>query len=71
MYIAANGLSVALIYTAGLFNDDIINIITTNEIVDTEIIKIIMLIAIVIYFVYNVLFYFIGRWQLNKGVNVD
>lgn len=71
MYMAANALSVVLIYIAGLFDESITNIITTNEMIGADTIKVIMLMAIAIYFVYNIAFYFIGRWQLNKGVNVD
>lgn len=71
MYMAVNGLSLAVIFAAGLLNNDIAYIITTNEFVNPEIIKIIMFLAIAMYFVYNVVFYFIGKWQLNKGVNVD
>lgn len=71
MYMAANAITVVLIYIAGFFEENISYIITTNELVGADTVKLLMLIAIAIYFVYNIVFYFIGKWQLNKGVNVD
>ena len=34
-------------------------------------IKIIMLIGILIYLVYNIIYYYVGKYNFNKGVNVD
>ena len=71
MYMAANAITVVLICIAGLFEETITYIITTNELIGADTVKLIMLMAIAIYFVYNIVFYLIGKRQLNKGVNVD
>lgn len=48
--------------TLGLFNKDIMNIITTN---------IVSIKGIKMYIIYNIIYYFIGKWQLEKGINID
>lgn len=71
VYMAANILSVGIICISGLFNDNISYIITANEIVNPETLKIIMLIFIAVYFIYDIALYFSGRQLLKKGVNID
>lgn len=70
-YLLTNAFTVVLVMIAGLFNSDIMNLIKTNEMVNFDIIKNIMLFAIVLYSVLNVLYYVAGKVQLSKGVNVD
>ena len=70
MYIFTQLITIGLIYVIGLFNKDIMNIITTN-IVSIKGIKNILVGGIVMYIIYNIIYYFIGKWQLEKGINID
>ena len=70
MYIFTQLITIGLIYIIGLFSKDIMNIITTN-IVSIKGIKNILVGGIVMYIIYNIIYYFIGKWQLEKGINID
>ena len=70
MYIFTQLITIGLIYIIGLFNKDIMNIITTN-IVSIKGIKNILVGGIVMYIIYNIIYYFIGKCQLEKGINID
>lgn len=71
LYSGFSILSLVLIYIVALFNSDIMNVIKTNSVINTGIIKYIMIVAIIIYTVYVLIIYYIGKKQLEKGVNVD
>lgn len=71
LYMFTNVLSLCLIGSIGMFNKDIMNLINTMEIINIDVIKVIMISAIAIYLLYNVVYYFIGKKQFEKGVNVD
>lgn len=71
MYLMSNVLSVAVLFAAGTVNDNIMNLFKTTDSIQIATIKSVMYIAISIYFIYNVAFYFIGKQQLNKGINID
>lgn len=71
LYMFTSGLTLVIIYFIGLFNESIMNIINTANIVNTESIKYIMIAGAGIYLAYNIIYYFIGKKQLEKGVNVD
>ena len=70
-YMAMQVLSLGIIYLIALFNSDIMNLFNTINIVDIDIIKKVMYIAIGIYSLYIVILYIIGNKALKKGVNVD
>lgn len=71
LYMATSALSLGIVACVGVFNENIMNLIKTMDRVDVEAIKFIMMVAIVIYVVYNIAYYLIGKRQLEKGVNVD
>ena len=71
LYILTQGLTLLIIFIIALFNNDIMNLINTSDAVDIKTIKSIMNISILIYVIYNLMYYFIGKWQFEKGVNVD
>lgn len=71
IYMAANVLSVGIIFITGLFDNNITYIITANEIVNDDTLIVLMLLFTAVYFAYDVILYFIGRGLLKKGVNVD
>jgi len=70
-YLIPQIVTLGLMYIIGLFNQDIMNLFNTTQIVNVEIIKTIMYYAIAIYLAYIVIYYFIGKIQFKKGVNVD
>lgn len=63
-------LSVGILYIFGLINPDLMNIFNTT-LVNSNTLKTMMIIGIIMYAIYNVLIYLIGNTLLNKGVNVD
>ena len=60
-----------IIFITGLFNKDIMNLFFTNEIVNIEMIKFIIYLAIVIYTVTLFIGYIINVKLFKVGVNVD
>ena len=71
LYLFTSTLTLAIVYVVGLFNKNVMNIINTTDIVNTDAIKTVMIIGIAVYVVYNIVYYLIGKFQLEKGVNVD
>ena len=70
-YFVFQGLTLGLIAVYGLFNIEVMNLINTTDIIDVEAVKNVMYIGIVIYVVYTVILYHLGKRNLNKGVNVE
>ena len=71
LYLATSTLTLGIIYIIGLFNEKVMNVINTTEIVNVDAIKYVMLAGIAIYVVYNVVYYLVGKKQLEKGVNIE
>ena len=71
LYLITQALTLGLIYIFGLFNQNVMNLINTTEIVNVNAIKSIMYAGIGIYVVYILFYYILGKKQLEKGVNVD
>ena len=60
-----------VIFLTGLFNKDIMNLFITNEIINIDMVKIIIYIAIIIYTLNIIIGYFINIKLFKKGVNVE
>lgn len=71
MYLAFNVFTVGIFCIAGLFDERIKNMIVSSDAVDISVIKVFLILAVVIYAVYNLIMYAIGRNSLEKGVNID
>ena len=71
LYLVLQTLTLWLIAFYGIFNPDVMNLINTTDIVNIEAIKSVMYAGIGIYVVYIVILYFLGKKELNKGVNVE
>ena len=71
LYLVLQTLTLGLIAFYGIFNPDVMNLINTTDIVNIEAIKSVMYAGIGIYVVYIVILYFLGKKELNKGVNVE
>lgn len=70
IYILLSIISVLILYIYGLINPNLMNIFNTT-IVNSSTLKTMMIIAIIMYAIYNGLIYTISTNLLNKGVNVD
>lgn len=71
LYFVFQGATLGLIAIYGLFNPEVMNLLNTTDIVNVEAIKSVMYAGIGIYVVYSIILYFIGKINLNKGVNVE
>lgn len=71
LYMFTSAFTILIIYFVGLLNTNVMNIINTTDIANIEAIKYVMIAGTVIYLVYNIAYYFIGKKQLEKGINVD
>lgn len=71
LFIAMSITTVLLLYIAGLFNKNIMNLFNTVEAPNKETMKFLMFGGIVLYTLYNILYGLIGNRQIKKGVNVE
>ncbi len=71
MYMIFNMVSVTAVFAAGLFNNQIMNLIKTSDAIDTSVLKDLLLCAIALYAVYNVVLYIMGSKLLKKGVDIE
>jgi hypothetical protein len=71
LYFVFQALTLGLIAIYGLFNPEVMNLINTTDIVNIEAIKSVMYAGIGIYVVYSIIFYWLGKRYLNRGVNVE
>lgn len=71
LYFTTQGITLISIFIYGLFNPDIMNLINTTKVVSVGSIKNLMFVAIILYTMFNLFYYFLGRKILEKGVNVD
>ena len=71
LYLFTSTITLGIIYIIGLFNENVMNVINTTDIVNAESIKNVMMAGIIIYIVYNLIYYLIGKIELEKGVNVE
>ena len=71
LFIAMSITTVLLLYIAGLFNKNIMNLFNTVEAPNKETMKFLMFGGIILYTLYNILYGLIGNKQIKKGVNVE
>ena len=70
-YMVTQTTTLILMFICGLFNQDIMNLFTTSNIINIDILKYIMYGAVVIYIIYIIIYYIIGNKLLKKGIDVD
>ena len=71
LYMLTQVVTLVVIFIYGLFNPNVMNIINTTDILNIDAIKSVMYVGIGTYAVYIIFYYFLGKKQLEKGVNVD
>jgi len=70
-YIITQAAILLTLFIIGLFNQDIMNMFITTEIVSIDLIKNIMYMAIIMYSVCIMIYYYVNIKLFKKGVNVD
>lgn len=70
-YMITQVFALLLIFIVALFNSDLMNLFFTNEIVNIDMIKFIIYLAIIIYTITLFIGYFFNLKLFKKGVNVD
>ena len=70
-YMVTQIFALAIIFIVALFNKDLMNLFFTNEIVNIEMIKVIIYLAIFIYTLALIIAYIVNIKLFNKGVNVE
>ena len=70
-YIITQIFALLIIFIVALFNQDIMNLFFTNEIINVDMIKVIIYLAIIIYTITLIIGYIINLKLFKKGVNVD
>lgn len=71
LYLITQVITLTLIYILGLFNSNVMNLINTVDIINVEAIKQVMLYGIVIYIIYIIFYYALGKIAFEKGVNIE
>lgn len=71
IYFLTQGLSLAIVVVLGFFNSGIMNLVNTTGGISLNAIKSVLLLSIIVYSIYNIIFYYIGQKYLEKGINVD
>lgn len=71
MYMIIQVVTLILVFLFGILNPEIMNLLKTVNTVDVQTINIIMNVSKMLYLVYIVIYYIIGKKQFEKGVNVD
>ena len=71
VYIINQLVAILMLFLIALFNEDLMNLFITNTVIDVNMVKIIITIAIIVYTLTLIIGYFINLKLLKKGVNVD
>lgn len=70
-YLLSQGLVVVLMYIVGLFDKSIMSFFTNDIIVDSSSLKLLFLLAIILYMIIIVLMNLLCKRILNKGINIE
>jgi len=70
-YLLSQSIVLLLIYIVGLFNSSIMNLFTSNILLDTNSFKLLIVLAIIIYLLIIILMSIICKKEFNKGVNIE
>ena len=70
IYFIMQTLILVIIFVIGLFNKEIMDLFKTNNITP-NLLKQILSLSTIIYIIYNIILYIIGKNTFKKGVNID
>lgn len=71
LYMMTSFLSLVVLYIISLFDHSIKSIILSNTLESALMLKKMLIYGFAIYLIYNVAYFFFGKYLFNKGVNVD
>ena len=71
LYMGTNAFTLVIMGILGTFNQEVMNVIKTSGRIETGVIKMLLIIASLVYTIYNVFYYWVGKKQFERGVNVD
>ena len=70
-YLLSQSIVLLLIFIVGLFDQSIMNLFTSDILLDTSTMKLLIVLVIVIYFIIIILMSLLCKKTLNKGVNIE
>ena len=70
-YFLSQSIVLLLIFIVGLFNSSIMDLFTSNILLDTSAFKLLIILAIIIYFLIIILISILCKKEFNKGVNLE
>ena len=70
-YLLSQSIVLLLIYIVGLFNSSIMNLFTSNILLDTKSFKLLIVLAITMYLIIIGIMYLVCKKEFNKGVNIE
>ena len=70
-YLLSQSIVLLLMFIFGLFNSSIMNLFTSNILLDTNSFKLLIILAIIIYLLIIILMNIICKKEFNKGVNIE
>ena len=70
-YLLSQSIVLLLIFIVGLFDQSIMNLFTSDILLDTSTMKLLIVLAIIIYFIIILLMSLLCKKALNKGVNIE
>jgi len=70
-YLLSQSIVLLLVFIVGLFNSSIMNLFTSNILLDTKSFKLLIILAIIIYLLIIILMSILCKKEFNKGVNIE
>lgn len=70
-YLLSQSIVLLLVFIVGLFNSSIMNLFTSNILLDTSSFKLLIILAIIIYLLIIILMSILCKKEFNKGVNIE
>ena len=70
-YMLSQGIVLLLIFIVGLFNSSIMNLFTSNILLDTSSFKLLIVLASIVYLLIIILMSIVCKKEFNKGVNIE
>ena len=71
LYMLTQFVTLGVVFIFGLFNQSVMNLVNTTDIVNMEAIKLVMTGGIGLYTIYIAFYYWLGKKAFQKGVNVE
>jgi len=70
-YLLSQSIVLLLVFIVGLFNSSIMNLFTSNILLDTNSFKLLIVLSIVLYLLIIILMSIVCKKEFNKGINIE